>query len=123
MGRLVHFEILVEDPQKAVDFYKSVFDWEIATWGDGEPSYWLISTGPDDVPGINGAIMGTSFPQKVINTIDVESLDEMIVKVESAGGKKVHGPNKVPGVGMHAYCEDSQGNLFGMMQAFQDIGE
>ncbi len=123
MGRLVHFEILTEDPQKAVDFYKSVFDWEIATWGDGEQSYWLITTGPDDVAGINGAIMENSFPQKVINKIDVESLDEMLVKVEAAGGKKVHGPNEVPGVGMHAYCEDSQGNLFGMMQAFQDMGE
>jgi hypothetical protein len=123
MGRLVHFEILTEDPQKAVDFYKSVFDWEIATWGGGEESYWLITTGADDTPGINGAIMGTSFPQKVINTIDVESLDEMLVKVEAAGGKTVHGPNEVPGVGMHAYCEDSQGNLFGMMQAFQDMSE
>ncbi len=123
MGRLVHFEILTEDPQKAVDFYKSVFDWEIATWGGGEESYWLITTGADDMPGINGAIMGNSFPQKVINTIDVESLDEMLVKVEAAGGKTVHGPNEVPGVGMHAYCEDSQGNLFGMMQAFQDMSE
>ena len=123
MGRLVHFEILTEDPQKAVDFYKSVFNWEIATWGGGEESYWLLTTGTDDVPGINGAIMENSFPQKVINTIDVESLDEMLAKVEAAGGKKVHGPNEVPGVGMHAYCEDSQGNLFGMMQAFQDVGE
>jgi hypothetical protein len=123
MGRLVHFEILAEDPQKAVDFYKSVFDWEIATWGGGEQAYWLITTGPEDVPGINGAIMGTNFPQKVINTIDVESLDEMLAKVEAAGGKMVHGPSEVPNVGMHAYCEDSQGNLFGMMQAFEGMGE
>jgi predicted enzyme related to lactoylglutathione lyase len=42
MGRLVHFEILTEDPQKAVDFYKSVFNWEIATWGGGEESYWQL---------------------------------------------------------------------------------
>jgi hypothetical protein len=123
MGRLVHFEILAEDPQKAVDFYRSVFDWEIATWGGGEESYWLITTGPDGVPGINGAIMGNSFPQKVINTIDVESLDEMLAKVEAVGGKTVHGPLEVPNVGMHAYCEDSQGNLFGMMQAFEGMGE
>lgn len=123
MGRLVHFEILAEDPQKVVDFYKSVFDWEIATWGDGEPSYWLLTTGADDAPGINGAIMGNSFPQKVINTIDVDSLDEMLEKVEAAGGKMVHGPNEVPGVGLHAYCEDPDGILFGMMQAIEGMGE
>ena len=123
MGRLVHFEILADDPQDAVKFYQSVFDWEIATWGEGEQAYWLITTGPEDVPGINGAIMGTNFPQKVINTIDVESLDEMLAKVNAAGGKLVHGPNEVPGVGMHAYCEDSQGILFGMMQSFYGMGE
>ena len=121
MGRLVHFENLVEDPEDAVKFYKSVFGWEIATWGGGEQSYWLITTGPDTVPGINGAIMGNQFPQKVINTIDVDALDEMIEKVNAAGGKLVHGPSEVPGVGMHAYCEDSQGVMFGMMQSFEDM--
>jgi predicted enzyme related to lactoylglutathione lyase len=122
MGRLVHFEILVEDPQEVVKFYESVFGWEIATWG-GEQAYWLVTTGPESEGGINGAIMGTSLPQKVINTVDVESLDDMIEKVKAAGGKLVHGPNEVPGVGMHAYCEDSQGVLFGMMQSFEDMGE
>ena len=70
-----------------------------------------------------GAIMGMNLPQKVINTIDVEALDELIEKVKAAGGKLVHGPNEVPGVGMHAYCEDSQGILFGMMQAFEAMEE
>ena len=122
MGRLVHFEILASNPEEAAKFYESVFGWEIATWG-GEQSYWLITTGPEGVPGINGAIMGKNFSQSVINTIDVDSLDEMIAKVESAGGKKVHGPTEVPGVGMHAYCEDLDGTLFGMMQAFEEMGE
>lgn len=123
MGRLVHFEIHAEDQEDAVKFYESVFGWEIAKWGGGEQEYWLIATGPDSVAGINGAIMGDHFPQKVINTIDVESLDEMIEKVTAAGGKLVHGPNEIPGVGTHAYCEDSQGVLFGMMQASEGMGE
>jgi hypothetical protein len=123
MGRLVHFEILASNPEEAVKFYESVFDWEIATWDGGEQSYWLISTGPEGVPGINGAIMGQNFSQSVINTIDVDSLEQTIAKVEAAGGKKVHGPNEVPGVGMHAYCEDPDGTLFGMMQAIEGMGE
>ncbi len=67
--------------------------------------------------------MGQNFSQSVINTIDVESLEQTIAKVEAAGGKKVHGPTEVPGVGMHAYCEDPDGTLFGMMQAFEDMDE
>ena len=61
--------------------------------------------------------MGRHFEQQaVINTIMVDSLDDMLGRVETAGGKKIHGPNEVPGVGMHAYCADPEGNLFGLME-------
>ena len=116
MKRPVHFEILADDPEKTADFYKDVFDWEIATWGEGEQTYWLVTTGPDHVPGINGGIMGREFEQAVINTLEVESLEEALEKVEKAGGKKVFGPSEIPGVGMHAYCADIEGNLFGVLQ-------
>lgn len=116
MKRPIHFEILADDPSKMADFYKDVFEWEITTWGGGEQSYWLVTTGPDDVPGINGAIMSREFDQAVINTLEVESLDDVLKKIEVAGGRKVHGPNEIPGVGMHAYCTDIEGNLFGVLE-------
>jgi predicted enzyme related to lactoylglutathione lyase len=40
----------------------------------------------------------------------------MLKSVEVNGGKLIHGPNEVPGVGLHAYCADPEGKLFGMMQ-------
>ena len=116
MKRPVHFEILADDPKKTAGFYESLLGWEIATGGGGEQSYWLVTTGPDDVPGINGGIMQRSFQQGVINTLEVESIEDMLKSVEANGGKLIHGPNEVPGVGLHAYCADPEGNLFGMMQ-------
>ena len=116
MHRPIHFEILAEDPKKIGSFYQAVFGWEVATWGDEEQGYFLLTTGPDEVAGINGAIMGPQFPQAVINTLEVDSLDEAIEKVRSNGGKLVHGPNEVPGAGTHAYCADPAGVLFGMME-------
>ena len=68
-----------------------------------------------DTP-INGGIMDRHFPQPVINTIQVDSLEEAIVKVEQSGGTKIHGPNEVPEVGIQAYCTDSEGNIFGLHQ-------
>lgn len=116
MKRPVHFEILADSPEKVSAFYAEVLDWKITTWGEGEETYWLLTTGPDETPGINGAIMARSFKQAVINTIEVESLDEMLAKIAAAGGKTIHGPNEVPGVGIHAYCADPEGNLFGLME-------
>lgn len=119
MSRPVHFEILADNPEKLGDFYKTVFGWEINTWGGGEGTYWLVTTGSDEDPGINGGLMGRHFDQPVINTITVASLDKVIRQVEAAGGQKVHGPNEIPEVGTHAYCADPEGNLFGIMQPAQ----
>jgi predicted enzyme related to lactoylglutathione lyase len=121
--RPIHFEILVDDPQTAIDFYRSVFGWEIEEWEEGGEQYWLVTTGPDNAPGINGAIMGRHFPQAVINTVEVASLEVTIKKVMEVGGKKVHGPNEIPGVGKHAYCADPEGNLFGILQPASELGE
>ena len=116
MYRPVHFEILADNPEKISIFYRSVLGWKVEPWsGQGSP-YWLVTTGPDDVPGINGGIMHRDFPQPVIHTIEVESLSDCLKKVESAGGKLVNGPNEIPGVGTHAYCSDPEGNLFGLLQ-------
>ena len=116
MKRPVHFEILADDPERAAAFYEAVLDWQIARWQGSEQIYWLVTTGPEDVPGINGGIMGRHSPQAVINTLEVTSLEDTLKKIEAAGGRKVQGPNEVPGVGLHAYCADPEGNLFGVMQ-------
>ena len=115
MNRATHFEILAKEPEKMITFYKSVFDWEINTW-EGPQAYWIISTGEEGTPGINGAIMGRSLDQAVINTIEASSLDAIQQAVEANGGKLVHGPNEIPQVGRHAYFADPEGTLFGVLE-------
>ncbi|MDD5541547.1 MAG: VOC family protein [Acidobacteriia bacterium] len=115
MARPVHFEILANDPEKMAEFYRKTLGWKIATWNDPQ-AYWLVTTGPDDTPGINGGIMERHFQQAVINTVQVESLEQMIASIEVAGGKKVFGPHEIQGVGTHAYCADPEGNMFGILQ-------
>jgi len=115
MNRPMHFEILATDPEKVGAFYRDLFGWNIATW-DAPQTYWLVTTGPEGTPGINGGIMHRHFPQAVINTIPVDSMDQTLKQVVSLGGKKVNGPNEIPGIGLHAYCADPEGNLFGVLQ-------
>ncbi len=122
MGRVVHFEIHAEDPSRAVAFYTELFGWEFAKW-DGPMDYWLIKTGPDSTPGINGGMVrrqGTIDGQAVIAyvcTIDVASVDQSVKAVQAKGGQIALPKMPIPGIGWLAYAKDTEGNIFGMMQA------
>ncbi|UCF78160.1 MAG: VOC family protein [Candidatus Eiseniibacteriota bacterium] len=115
MLRVTHFEIHADEPERAVEFYEKVFGWKIHKW-QGPMEYWLVSTGPDGQPGINGGIMRREAGGTTYNTIDVPSVDEFIRKVGEAGGKVKAPKIAVPGVGYMAYCQDTEGNTFGIME-------
>jgi predicted enzyme related to lactoylglutathione lyase len=117
MPRVVHFEINAEDPERAVKFYNDVFGWQIQKW-DGPVDYWLITTGPGDQPGINGAMMKRTDPTAgTWNTIEVPSVDEFTARAGGAGGKVILPKMAIPGVGYQAYCQDTEGNIFGVHEA------
>ncbi|MBZ5728538.1 MAG: VOC family protein [Acidobacteriia bacterium] len=116
MPRPVHFEIPAENPQRAIDFYSTVFGWKFTKWA-GPVDYWLISTGDPKEPGIDGGLLPRRDPaQPCVNTIGVTDLDAMLKTVESKGGQSVVPKMPIPGVGWLAYCKDTEGHIFGMMQ-------
>jgi predicted enzyme related to lactoylglutathione lyase len=122
MPRVVHFEIHAEKPERAIQFYTEMFGWQFNKW-DGPMPYWVIKTGPDSQPGINGGLVPRRGPidgQAVIAyvcTIDTPSLDESLRKAQSIGGSLALARMPIPGVGWLAYCKDTEGNIFGLMQA------
>ena len=115
MPRVAHFEIPADEPERAVKFYESVFGWTIEKW-EGPADYWLVKTGEAPEVGINGGIEPRSGDDVTRNIVDVADLDEYVGKVEAAGGKVVKPKTPLPGVGWYAYCADTEGNVFGMMQ-------
>ncbi len=116
MPRIVHFELAVDDPERAAAFYREVFDWQVQKW-DGPVDYWLVSTGKD-TPGIDGGFTrrNEGMPD-VVNTVDVTSVDEAIAKITACGGNVMVPKMAVPGVGYMAYCRDTEGNPFGIMES------
>ena len=116
MFRVVHFEINADDPERAVKFYQKVFGWKVDKWA-GPVDYWLVTTGEEVQPGINGGIMKRMDPQaSTHNTVDVPSVDEFTKKITEQGGKIIVPKMAVPGVGYMAYCADTEGNVFGIME-------
>ncbi len=115
MARPIHFEIMAEDPSRAVEFYSQVFGWQITKW-DGPEEYWLITTGAEATPGINGAIARSHGQGLTVNTIEVDSVDEAVAVVLKHGGQVALPKMAIPGVGYQAYCQDTEGIVFGLHQ-------
>jgi predicted enzyme related to lactoylglutathione lyase len=116
MPRVVHFELPADSPERAAAFYSDVFGWKISKW-DGPQPYWLITTGDKNEIGIDGGLMQRQNPgQGTTNTVGVASVDEITEKISQRGGKVVVPKMPVPGVGWLAYCQDTEGNTFGVMQ-------
>ena len=116
MPRVVHFEISADDVQRAIQFYKAVFGWEIKKW-DGPMDYWMVTTGADEEMGINGGIIARMDPSlATVNTVDVPSYDEYAAKIIEKGGKQCVPKMAVPGIGSMGYFTDTEGNTFGIME-------
>jgi predicted enzyme related to lactoylglutathione lyase len=122
MSRAVHFEIHATEPQVLIDFYSNLFGWSFSKYSTGE--YWLINTGPDSQPGINGGLLPRpgpapgpmASPNAFVITVDVDDLDASLAKAFGGGAMLCVSKMAIAGVGWLAYVKDPDGNIFGMMQ-------
>ena len=113
--KVIHFEIPAENTKRAVAFYEQAFGWKFNKYEGMD--YWLATGGEDAESGINGAISvkDDSHPT-TINTISVPSFEHAAEKIKAAGGEILGPKMTVPSVGYMAYCKDTEGNIFGIMQ-------
>ncbi len=115
-NRVGHFEIHADDTERCARFYQRLFRWEVHQWAN-QP-YWLVNTGDDGATGINGGIMKRREPtENVYHTVFVDNLDEMLLDVPKYGGQIVTPKTPVKGVGWLAYANDTEGNIFGIMES------
>jgi uncharacterized protein len=125
VDKVVHFEITVDDIGRAKEFYSSIFDWGLgdADMGGGM-TYTTISTVTTDekmMPKEPGAINGgftsrSAETNSPVITIQVDSIDDSLKKVEAGGGKVVTPRTPIPNMGAFAYFKDSEGNTMGLWE-------
>lgn len=115
MSKVVHFEIPVDDAERASAFYRDAFRWDIAT---GDQPYWLVKAGADDEPGADGALIGRGeVHQSPVVVVGVDDLDDVLGRIEKLGGTVLQGRLEIPHVGWSAYVRDTEGNTIGLFQA------
>jgi len=129
MGRLVHFEIHVDDMERAKKFYGDVFGWTFEDWSEyaGMP-YFGATTGNADEMGINGALVqrrgAPPTPGQAMNgyacTVGVADYDATEAKIVALGGTVALPKYALPGMAWQGYCIDTEGNIFGLHQPDKD---
>ena len=118
MGRaVVHFEIASPNLERASDFYRDLFDWDI---GEEEiEGYRLVRTADGSIGG--GLLRAPEgvFPYVTIYAA-VDDLRATLQRAEDLGGKMVVEPMPIPGVGSFAMFQDPDGVIVGIVEERQE---
>src|SRR6218665_1757039 len=119
-ANLAAFALHVDDVDRAVSFYEAVFGWRFTPWGP--PGFYLIQTGPDDAPGVQGLMHKRHEPRTGTGlnglepTFAVDDLDAVLAAVEANGGIVTVRKAPIPTVGVLIRFLDTEGNDIGAMK-------
>jgi hypothetical protein len=114
-----HFAINADDVPRARRFYERVFGWKFEPWGP--PGFFLIQTGDEKEPGIQGSLQGRRELVKGQRTtgfectVSVDDVDAIAKAVEANGGKVIMPKVTIPTVGRLIFFQDPEGNVAGAM--------
>lgn len=109
---LSHFAINVQNTDRAIDFYRGVFNWKFTPWGP--PGFHMIDTG-GDVHGSIQTAQSEPFKTHIGNfecTLTVDDVDRVSDLIVAQGGEITLPRVTIPGVADIARCKDTEGNTF-----------
>jgi predicted enzyme related to lactoylglutathione lyase len=111
-NEIVHWEIQAQNPSLLHEFYGEALGWDIDA--NNEMKYGMVASGGPT--GINGGIGGSPAPgSRVLVYAQVASIPEVLLRIESLGGKVVMPRTDIGPVVMGLY-HDPEGNLMGLIE-------
>jgi hypothetical protein len=120
MGQpVVHFEIIGKDGAALQSFYGELFGWQIDA--SNPMNYGVIAregnTNPEGI-GIGGGVAAApeGMDGHVTFYIEVPDVEAALVKAETLGGKRLMGPEEVPGGPELGMFSDPEGHLIGVVK-------
>jgi uncharacterized protein len=113
-GRIVHFELVAADADRASGFWNGLFGWNVGGSVMEGFDYRMFDAGEGQGGAIYPAQEGQS-PGNAIIYFDTEDIDASIAKVRELGGPADE-KQPVPTHGWFAGCKDTEGNSFSLWQ-------
>jgi len=112
-GQFIWYELTTSDVAAAQTFYPTFTGWATQPFGD---DYTMWTTGGLPFAGLfrlTDEMRQQGVPPNWMPYVESSDVDETAVKAASLGGRVLHGPRDIPGVGRYAVIEDPQGAVFG----------
>jgi uncharacterized protein len=103
---IVWFELPAADSERAQDFYGQLLGWRFEPFG--EQNYHLSNEA-------GGAIDGTRREGGILVYFGVADISEARSRVLDLGGSAGE-VQQIPGIGLYAICNDTEGTSFGLYQ-------
>lgn len=125
MDRVCHFEVPYGDKERMEKFYSGVFGWQFMDAPGDMPYTFAITAEMDENMQIkqSGGINGGTYPRgdeggakSPVIVIEVESCEQRIKDIETAGGQNLMGPHQVGDMGIYAQVKDTEDNIIGLWQ-------
>jgi len=113
-------DIGTHDPSAGVGFYSELFGWEGQDMGEEAGHYTIVSKNGKQVAAISPA--QDPGPPRWTTYINVDDVDEVTRKAESAGGKVIVAPMDVMAAGRMAIFMDTTGAYIAAWQPGQHLG-
>ncbi len=122
----VYFEIQVDDPARAINFYAKVFGWQFSEAKGLPIAYWRIAA-----DGAEGGLLkrpapkpqGPSGTNAFVCSFKVERFDMTAKQILEVGGIVALGKFAVPGRCWQGYFIDTEGNTFGIFEVDESAGK
>ncbi|NPE28779.1 VOC family protein [Methanococcoides sp. SA1] len=117
MPAIAHFDLPVDDIDRAKEFYTELFDWNFEKVPGPMDYYFIETESLDGEKGVGGGMGLRGSPeQRITNFIEVASVEEYSTRVEELGGTVLQPKMPVPGWGYLAVCMDTEENTFGLWE-------
>jgi uncharacterized protein len=122
MGQpVVHFEVIGKDGETLQKYFSDLFGWEIQA--DNPMNYGIVQREENvnaEGVGIGGGVgpAPEGYDGHLTFYVEVPDVEATLAKAESLGGKRLMGPDEVPGMDLVlGHFADPEGHLVGVIQS------
>jgi len=108
-GRVVWHDLMTTDIDKASEFYKELFGWQLTDVEMGGGTYRMIRSGETEIGGLMSLEASHGAPSHWMAYVTVDDVDAAVQRANAQGGETLVPTTPIPNVGAFAVIKDPSG--------------